>query len=214
MLDTSLIQHWEMPLHQQWAALHDEKIIDSINYSSGKALGFIHLRGHTSDAAFNGAIESVLGVSVPNAPKQTVYSDKAALLWLSPDEWLLVCAYESKFKLVLDLQDALKDVHAQVVDNSGGFMLMRVHGKEAATVLRHISPYNVLALQDGQCVSTVAKKVTVVMVKVSENDYAFIFRRSFADYLWRVLQKTAKPYGYAVQKSWQFTQPDWQRYTQ
>ena len=51
------------------------------------------------------------------------------------------------------------------------------------------------------------------MVKVAENDYAFIFRRSFADYLWRILQKTAKPYGYALQKEWQFEDADWQRYT-
>ena len=92
-------------------------------------------------------------------------------------------------------------------------MLMRIHGNNATTILRHISPYNIESLQTGQCVQTVAKKTTVVMVKVAENDYAFIFRRSFADYLWRILQKTAKPYGYALQKEWQFEDADWQRYT-
>lgn len=213
MVDTTLVQKWETPLHLQWADLNVEAAIDSVNYSSGNALGFIYLRGLANDAAFTQAVASVLGGNIPTQPKQTVYTKQAAILWLSPDEWLLVCSYAEKNDLLNQLQTALQDVYAQVVDNSGGFMLMRIHGNDATTILRHISPYNFEALQTGQCVQTVAKKTTVVVVKVAENDYAFIFRRSFADYLWRILQKTAKPYGYALQKEWQFKDADWQRYT-
>ena len=213
MVDTTLVQKWETPLHLQWADLNVEAAIDSVNYSSGNALGFIYLRGLANDAAFTQAVASVLGGNIPTQPKQTVYTKQAAILWLSPDEWLLVCSYAEKNDLLNQLQTALQGVYAQVVDNSGGFMLMRIHGNNATTILRHISPYNIESLQTGQCVQTVAKKTTVVMVKVAENDYAFIFRRSFADYLWRILQKTAKPDGYALQKEWQFEDADWQRYT-
>lgn len=213
MLNTSLTQLWETPLHTQWADLGNDAAVSSVNYGSGGALGFVHLRGLSSDAAFTQAITTVLGASVPTQPKQTVYTEQAVVLWLSPDEWLLVCAYQHKNQLLSSLQDALKGVYAQVVDNSGGFMLLRIQGDDASTVLRHISPYNVMALQTGECVQTIAKKTTVVIAKVDDNDYAVVFRRSFADYLWRILQKTAKPYGYAVQKSWQFKQADWARYT-
>ncbi len=213
MVDTTMLEKWETPLHAQWADLNVQAVIDSLNYSSGGALGFIYLRGVAGDAAFTQEVAAVLGGNIPTQPKQTAYTQQAAILWLSPDEWLLVCSYAEKNTLLHKLQDALKGVYAQVVDNSGGFMLMRINGTEATTVLRHISPYNFEALQTGQCVQTVAKKTTVVVVKVSENDYAFIFRRSFADYLWRILQKTAKPYGYAVQKQWQFGEANWQRYT-
>ena len=213
MVDTTLVQKWETPLHLQWAELNEQAAIDSVNYSSGSALGFIYLRGIAGDTAFSKAVASVLGSDIPTQPKQTVYTKTAAVLWLSPDEWLLVCSYAEKNNLLQQLQTALKGVYAQVVDNSGGFMLMRIHGNDATTILRHISPYNFESLQTGQCVQTIAKKTTVVVVKVAENDYAFIFRRSFADYLWRILQKTAKPYGYALQKKWQFSETDWQRYT-
>ena len=213
MVDTTMLEKWETPLHAQWADLNVQAVIDSLNYSSGGALGFIYLRGVAGDAAFTQEVAAVLGGNIPTQPKQTAYTQQAAILWLSPDEWLLVCSYAEKNTLLHKLQDALKGVYAQVVDNSGGFMLMRINGTEATTVLRHISPYNFEALQTGQCVQTVAKKTTVVVVKVAENDCAFIFRRSFADYLWRILQKTAKPYSYALQKEWQFEDADWQRYT-
>lgn len=213
MLNPEIVKKWEMPLFEQWSGVRESVPTDSLNYSSGGALGFIHLRGLAHDEAFSRAVTEVLGQNVPTQPKQTVYTRRAAMLWLSPDEWLLVCAYAEKAELLQNLQTALSGVYAQVVDNSCGFMLMRIHGQNAETVLRHISPYDVESMQAGQCVQTVTKKATSTIVKVAENDYALIFRRSFADYLWRVLQKTAKPYGYALQKSWQFDQPDWQRYT-
>lgn len=213
MLNPEIMQKWEMPLFEQWSNLHENAPIAGLNYSTGGALGFIHLRGLAHDEAFIRGVTEALGQSVPTQPKATVYAERAAILWLSPDEWLIVCAYADKAALLQSLQAALKGVYAQVVDNSGGFMMMRINGQFAETVLRHISPYHFQALHAGECVQTVTKKATSTIVKVAEGDYALIFRRSFADYLWRVLQKTAKPYGYALQKSWRFEQPDWQRYT-
>lgn len=213
MLNHNLTEHWEMPLHQQWQALPVSEANDSLNYSSGNALGFIHLRGLPDDNAFRLAVRAVLGADVPTTPKQLVYGGQAAVMWLSPDEWLVLCPYAAKAALLADLQAALAGIFAQVVDNSGGFMMLRIHGRHAETVLRHLTPYDVASLEAGQCVQTVMKKTTVVINKVADNDFALVFRRSFADYLWRVLQKTARPYGYALQKNWQFDHPDWQRYT-
>ena len=111
------------------------------------------------------------------------------------------------------LQAACQGVFAQVVDNSGGLMLLQIQGTAASTFLRHLSPYHVGSLQAGQVVSTVLKKTTVVLHKLADDDYVLLFRRSFADYLWRIFDKTSKPYGYGLSKHWQFTQPDWQRYS-
>ena len=214
MLDVNTYrQHWQHPLHVQWQDLIAQNEHENVNYSAGQAVGFLQLRGKLDNQDFVTAIEKVLGVALPAKSKGSVYAEQAAILWLSPDEWLLVCAIEHKAVLFQALQDALKGIFAQVVDNTGGMMLMRVHGQEASTVLRHLSPYNVLSLQEGQCAHTVLKRSSTIMLKVAENDYAIIFRRSFADYIWRILQKTAKPYGHAIQKSWRFADDNWQRYT-
>lgn len=213
MLNTNLIEKWEMPLFQQWSSLVSEAEHPKLNYSSGNALGFIHLRGLANDQAFLQAVRATVGGDLPTEPKGCTLAEKGAIMWLSPDEWLILCSYANKHSLLTELQTALSSVFAQVVDNSGGFMMLRLHGSEAETALRHLTPYNVQSIAVGQCVQTFMKKTTVIINKVGENDFAVVFRRSFADYLWRVLQKTARPYGYALQKQWQFSQSDWQRYT-
>lgn len=214
MLDVNIYrQHWQHPLFVQWQTVVEQHSHPNVNYSSGMGVGIFHLRGKVNQPAFMQAIESILGVALPQEAKQSVYSEQAAIFWLSPDEWMLVCALEHKHILFTALQDALKGVFAQLIDNSGGFMMLRIHGQEASTVLRHLMPYDVLSLQTTQCVHTVFKRSTVVLSKVAEGDYVVVFRRSFADYVWRVLQKSAKPYGFAVQKNWQFAHSDWQRYT-
>ncbi len=213
MLNPTLLEQWQTPLHAQWQHEAVAAPIASLNYSCGGALGVLQLRGLVSDPAFMAAITSVFGVSLPTQPKQAVYAKQAALLWVSPDEWLLVCPHREKDALLQGLQTALVGVYAQILDNSGGFTLMGIDGSYASTVLRHLTPYDVLSLSVGECVQTFAHKNTFMITKVADNEYAVLFRRSFADYIWRLLQKTARPYGYAVQKDWHLSQSDWQRYT-
>ena len=213
MLNTQSPAYWHTPLHFQWANIPEQSNHAALQLGSGGAVGIINVRGLLSDAAFVAAIDSVLGVALPNAPKQSVYAAEAAIFWLSPDEWMLVCSHAHKNALLQRLQAACQGVFAQIVDNSGGLMLLQIQGTAASMFLRHLSPYHVGSLQAGQVVSTVLKKTTVVLHKLADDDYVLLFRRSFADYLWRIFDKTSKPYGYGLSKNWQFTQPDWQRYS-
>lgn len=213
MLNPTLLEKWQSPLHIQWQQEQEGAAIANLNYSSGGALGVLQLRGLTSDAAFMQGIASVLGTALPTQAKQAVYAEQAAILWVSPDEWLLVCAYQDKNDLLQRFQAALGGVYAQALDNSGGYSMLVIDGEYATTVLRHLSPYDILSLQIGECVQTFVHKNAFMITKVADDEYAVVFRRSFADYIWRLLQKTAQPYGYAVQKKWRLSQPDWQRYT-
>ncbi len=214
MLNSSIIKQWQMPLHAQWQSLPEQAANTRLNYSSGGALGFINLRGLVDDPAFVEAVASVLACALPTEPKGMVYAQEAAVCWQSPDEWTLICAYGVKDRLLSQLQLALKGVHAQVVDNSGGLMMLRIHGSDAATVLRHLSPYPILNIQKGRCVQTIGKKTPFLICCIDQGDYALIFRRSFAEYLWKILDKTARPYGFSLQKKWAIEEENWQRYTQ
>lgn len=213
MLNQSIIEQWQMPLYAQWQNLPEQACNPSLNYSSGGALGFINLRGHVSDLAFVQAVKSVLDCALPTEPKGMVYAQEAAICWQSPDEWTLICHYSVKDRLLSQLQLALKGIYAQVVDNSGGFMMLRIHGSESSTVLRHLSPYPILTLKKGMCVQTIGKKSPFLICCIDQDDYALVFRRSFAEYLWKILEKTAKPYGFSLQKKWAIEEGDWQRYT-
>lgn len=213
MLNHSLLEKWQSPLHIQWQQEREQAVIANLNYSCGGAIGVLQLRGLVADEAFMQAATAVLGVSLPTKAKQAVYAEKAAVLWVSPDEWQLVCAYQDKHDLLQQLQTAFAGVFAQVLDNSGGYSMLVIDGQDATTVLRHLTPYDIMSVQVGECVQTFAHKNAFMITKVADQEYAVVFRRSFADYIWRLLQKTAQPYGYAVQKQWHLSQSDWQRYT-
>ncbi|HEY8905429.1 MAG TPA: sarcosine oxidase subunit gamma family protein, partial [Rhodoferax sp.] len=93
-------------------------------------LGYLVLRGKADDAAFMQASASVLGQPLPTQPMTVLPTTAGAVLWLSPDEWLLVCQRSARETLLAALVTALQDLFAQVVDNSGGFTSLRLAGPD------------------------------------------------------------------------------------
>ena len=50
------------------------------------------------------------------------------MIWLGPDEWLIVVPTDAKTSLVASLAAALSDCHAAVNDVSGGNVAIRLAG--------------------------------------------------------------------------------------
>jgi len=157
-------------------------------------LGYLVLRGKADDAAFMQAAAGVLGQALPSQPMTVLPTPVGVVLWLSPDEWLLVCQRSTRDALRASLATALQDLFAQVVDNSGGFTTLRLAGPEHMMLLRQLSPYDFERLAVGRCASTVASKTGFTVARTDEAGVLIVFRRSFADYLWRLLERTARPY--------------------
>jgi sarcosine oxidase gamma subunit len=53
--------------------------------------GMIDLRGDPRDKAFESAAESVLGDSLPRQPRSSIAAGELSVLWLSVDQWLVLC---------------------------------------------------------------------------------------------------------------------------
>ncbi len=158
-------------------------------------LGYLVLRGRQDDAAFMAATAAVLGAPLPVRPRSVLRCAAGVVLWQSPDEWWLLCARDQRDGLLQGLQAALAGCFAQVVDNSGGFTSLRVAGLPHLQLLRHLTPYDVEALPHGDCVSTVVSKASMTILRSDPAGVALVFRRSFADYLWRLVERSARPYG-------------------
>ncbi len=157
-------------------------------------LGYLVLRGKSHDAAFMEGVASVLGQAPPTQPRAVVPCASGVLLWISPDEWLLLCPRSRRDALLERLAVALAAVSAQVVDNSGGFTLLRLSGVDQLRLLRHLSPYDFDQLALGSCASTVISKATLGIVRTDADGVFLLFRRSFADYIWRLIERSARPY--------------------
>lgn len=161
-------------------------------------LGYIVLRGDRADGALMEGAALVLGASLPVEPMSLRACEAGVVLWVSPDEWLLVCRRAARDGLQAAFADALAGLHAQVVDNSGGLTCLRLAGADHVRVLRHLGPYDFERLKVGRCAGTVFSKTSVNVVRSDEAGVMLVFRRSFADYTWRLLQCAARPYGLSL----------------
>ena len=190
-------QHWVTPLAHQisaWTEAQDTSGNAGLHVHEWPQTGYIIVRGHGNDNAFTSAVGQALGVTWPSAARSSAKNDKVRVLWLSPDEWAVICAYDDKAQHLATLQQAVENVSAQVVDNSGGVTALVLSGTDVSTVLRHLTPYDVESLKVGDCVGTVVSQAHVLLHRGDDAQYEIIIRRSFADYVWKLLVKAARPY--------------------
>jgi sarcosine oxidase subunit gamma len=167
---------------------------DGVLFSELPNLGYLILRGHADDAAFMDAVAGVLDQPLPTAPSTWLRTDAGVVFWVSPDEWWLVCARARRDAVFNALQAATKGLFAQVVDNSGGHAAVRLSGAQHLLLLRHLGPYDFESLQLGQAIGTITGKANVTVLRTDTQGVVLLFRRSFADYFWRLLTRTAAPY--------------------
>lgn len=160
-------------------------------------LGYISLRGNAQDAAFLDVAASVLGTPLPTQPCTLAWSEVGKILWLSPDEWMIVCSRVRLAALIDDLAHALSGIRSQVADNSGGYTQVFLQGRNAQDLLSHTSVYDVASLQPGRIVGTTFGKSSLHLHR-QDDGFCLMLRRSFADYLWRYLVRAAAPYGFGV----------------
>jgi sarcosine oxidase subunit gamma len=159
--------------------------------------GYISLRGNPADTAFQDGAASVLGTRLPVEPCTFARSGAVKALWLSPDEWMIVCPRARLQPLLRSLGKALGGVRSQVVDNSGGYTEITVQGRNAADVISHASVYDLHRLGEGRVVGTTFGTSAVYMYR-QRDGVSLLVRRSFADYVWRFLVRAAEPYGFGV----------------
>lgn len=162
-------------------------------------LGYISLRGNCNNAAFTEATIGVFGVALPTLPCSLIDTPLGSIYWLAPDEWLIVCQREKRIDLQAKLEAALVGIHSQVLDNSGGFTSVLLQGNLADDALRHCTTYDLHALHAGKIVGTTFGKLSMFLLR-QDSGYKLIFRRSYADYIWRYLERAATPYGFGISK--------------
>lgn len=157
--------------------------------------GQLILRGDAGNPDFANGIQSALGLALPGQLSSSV-SDTTALLWLSPDEWLLLCEPEQTFAIETQLRETLSG-HYAVINVSGGQTQIRLAGSAAEQVLQKSLPY---AISDahfpvGKVVSTALAKTQATVRRIAAGEWELTVRRSFADYAWRWLTDASREYG-------------------
>jgi len=133
-------------------------------------------------------IGDAIGCGLPAACGQTAAGEHV-VLWLGPDEWLVVSRSDRPSALTALLQRALAGEHGSVVDVSANRTILELGGARARAVLEKGCPVDLhpRAFVPGRAVMTNVGPVPVVLWQTGAAGYRLVPRSSFADYLARWL---------------------------
>jgi sarcosine oxidase subunit gamma len=153
----------------------------------------LNLRGEASSAEFSSAVSGVLGAAAPDASNTVATSGNIDVLWLGPDEWLIVAHTEAAADLAERLEAALAGLHHSLVDVSAGRVALELEGAEARAVLAQGMSLDLhpRAFGPGRCAQTGLARVPVILQQIDATPRFRIFvRASFAPYVAEWLEST------------------------
>ncbi|MET7703515.1 sarcosine oxidase subunit gamma family protein [Streptomyces sp. NPDC005485] len=142
-------------------------------------------------------IERILGVPLPRQCGHTAASGPHTVLWLGPDEWLVLSRSEET-TVTAALRQALDGAPGSVVEVSANRTTLELSGPAARQVLEKGCPLDLhpRSCAPGRAVSTTVGPVAVLLWQVDDAPtYRLLPRSSFADYLARWLIDAMSEYG-------------------
>lgn len=157
--------------------------------------GQITLRCELSDD-FRWKLGETLGFATPDPLRATTDGDRA-LLWMSPDELLLLCPYDAVPGLMAQLNKTFDGWYIAITDVSDARAQFRVSGPHLRDVLAKVTPADMApdALTPGMVRrSRLAQVAAGYWLCDAETMQVFVFR-SVGAYAFDVLTLAAEPGG-------------------
>ena len=166
----------------------------SISLHEISSRGMIDLRGLATDKKFMAAAKEALGFDLPKVPRTSNGWGDVKALWLSPDQWLILCGREKSPALLEGLQKALGKIHSLAVDVSDLRCIIRLEGEGTRETLMKGCSLDLLS--DDYKPGTVRRvrfaEIAALLQVVEDNVIDLYVFRSYADYTWDFLLKAAR----------------------
>ena len=170
-----------------------------VTLREAKLLGHLNLRGNANDDAFLNGVKQALGLNLPTAPCSSAQNDKALVMWLSPDEWLIIVEGSLEAEIEAELRQTLSG-HFAVSDISGAQTMLELSGEDCLNLLKKSIGYDLHldSFPVGKVIGTAFAQSGAHIRRTGEKSFQLIVRRSFSDYIWLWLQHSSKEYGLAI----------------
>jgi len=161
----------------------------------------VTLRGEVSDETFRSSVAAIVGVEPPAEPLTATAGGSQSILWMGPDEWLVVASPDLRESLPARLAASLEGQHAAAVEVGESMTVIALSGPRARDVIAkgctidlHPSVFG-----PGRVVRTLLAKAGVILHQTDDAPTFEIYvHRSFADYAWRWLDDAGLEYGVAI----------------
>ena len=151
----------------------------------------INLRLDPNNNVYMSSCSKILGAVLPTKPNTYVQNEKVKIIWLGPDEWMVINDQENE--LFIKLKNELGDLEASVTDVSENRTIIRLSGKKIMTLL---SKFLVLDMEKNlgnksSCAQTLFVKVPILLVRNDDNNQIPVIdiftNRSHANYIYNLL---------------------------
>jgi sarcosine oxidase, subunit gamma len=178
------------------SALEHREVAENLSISMREISerGMIDLRGIAADKKFMAAVKSVLGFDLPKAPRTSASWGDLKALWLSPDQWLILCTRSKTTSLLAELNEALGKVHSLAVDVSDMRSIIRLEGEGVRETLMKGSSLDLIS--DEYKAGTVRRmrfaEIAALLHVVEDNVFDIYVFCSYAEYTWAFLLKAAR----------------------
>lgn len=156
--------------------------------------GMVTIRGDFASDAIREAVTDVAKVAFPEQRGASVDGARG-LLWMSPDELMLLVPHAEAAGCTARLAEALSGQHALVLDVSDARAVFRLKGRAVREVIAKLAPLDMApdGLRPGELRRTRFGKVaTGVWLEDEETATLFCFR-SVSDYMFELLCTAAHP---------------------
>ena len=163
-------------------------------------VGQVALRGR-GDRAFVEAVEAALGMAPPLEPNRVGERGRVRVLWLGPDEWLVVTPDGKELGLAKKLLERLQGQTAVVTEVSEARAVIGLAGAKARDLLSHGCSLDLhpRVFSPGQCAQTLLARLPIILhQREVAPSYDVYVARSLAEYLWGWITDAGAGYGVAV----------------
>ena len=130
-------------------------------------------------------VAEVIGGPLPSEPNTTRRYGGLDVMWLGPDEWLLVTTDGSDSDLETALRARFDGQHASVTDVSAQRTIIEIAGRSARAVLAHGCALDLHPSRfgPGRCAQTLIARAHAILVGRGEDSIWLVVQVSFAEYL-------------------------------
>ena len=158
-------------------------------------LGKLNIRG---DHSLKAAVKATTGCNFPPLANHFETAGERRIIWLGPNEYLLLCE-SGKEKALLDtLTSTIKTRHFAITDVSDSLCAMSLRGPAVRDVLAKGCSLDLLpsTFGAGKCAQTLLAHAGITLIALSDDAFILICRTSFAPYMHDWLVDAALEYGY------------------
>jgi sarcosine oxidase subunit gamma len=157
----------------------------------------LSLRFDPSDREVLERIRSGVGVEPPTEPTTVARTPDGErhILWLGPDEWLVVAEQATAVELEAGIRDGARDAFVSTVDVSANRVAIEIRGRDARDLLAFGCPLDLEspAFGPGRCAGTLVARAGVILWQLDDAPtFRLLVRPSFAGYLQACLDDAAE----------------------